>query len=83
VTLPVAFSANDGDALRSMTTIDPDTLNGRCEAMMLPQFVGDLPPFRCTREASTDRKGRRVCVTHLNRLRIRYFDDAPDVLSHG
>jgi hypothetical protein len=50
-----------------------DTLNGRCEAMTLPQYDGDLPPYRCTREAGTDRKGRRVCEAHsrpLNELRF-------------
>jgi hypothetical protein len=51
-----------------------DTLNGRCEAMTLPQYDGDLPPYRCTREADTDRKGRRVCETHTRSLRIRFYD---------
>ena len=51
-----------------------DTLNGRCEAMTLPQYDGDLPPYRCTREAGTDRKGRRVCEAHTRSLRIRFYD---------
>jgi hypothetical protein len=48
-----------------------DTLNGRCEAMT----IGDLPPYRCTREAGTDRNGRRVCEAHGRKLAIKYFDD--------
>jgi hypothetical protein len=50
-------------------------LAGRCEAMALPQYAGHLPPYRCTREASTDRKGRRVCEAHGRKLAIKYFDE--------
>jgi hypothetical protein len=42
--------------------------------MTLPQYDGDLPPYRCTREADTDRKGRRVCEAHTRSLRIRFYD---------
>jgi hypothetical protein len=55
-----------------------DTLNGRCEAMTLPQYDGDLPPYRCTREAGTDRKGRRVCEVHSRPLqRVTFYDAMP------
>jgi hypothetical protein len=48
---------------------------GRCCGMVLPGFTGDLPPFRCTKEATTERRGRAVCDMHARKLRIRYFDD--------
>jgi hypothetical protein len=51
-----------------------DTLNGRCEAMTLPQYDGDLPAYRCTRIAATDRKSRRVCEAYTRSLRIRFYD---------
>src|SRR5580704_11314495 len=68
MTPPFKISADTGLA---------DTLNGRCEAMTLPQYDGDLPPYRCTREAGTDRKGRRVCEAHSRTLhRLTFYDDA-------
>jgi hypothetical protein len=42
--------------------------------MTLPQYDGDLPAYRCTREAGADRKGRRVCEAHTRSLRIRFYD---------
>jgi hypothetical protein len=56
--------------------IIPDD-TGRCEALTLPSYPGDLPAFRCVREATLDRNSRRVCEAHSYKLRIRYFDDAP------
>jgi hypothetical protein len=61
-----------------------DTLNDRCEAMALPQYDGELPPYRCTREAGTDRKGRRVCEAHSRTLhRLTFCDDADAGVLHG
>jgi hypothetical protein len=48
---------------------------GRCCALVLPQYENDLPAFRCTREATTDRGGRAVRAAHSRKLSIRYFDD--------
>jgi hypothetical protein len=82
---PLTGNHQSAKALTYMTTafkISPhaglaDTLNGRCEAMTLPQYDGDLPPYRCTREAGTDRKGRRVCEAHSRTLhRLTFYDDA-------
>jgi hypothetical protein len=51
---------------------------GRCEAMTIGS---DLPPYRCTRQASADRHGRRVCEAHSRTLhRLRFWDDGDDVL---
>jgi hypothetical protein len=59
-----------------MTEITTDAIDaGRCEAMVLPGYADDLPPYRCTRVAVTGRKGRAVCVAHSKTLAIRYFDD--------
>ena len=61
-----------------------DTLNGRCEAMTLPQYDGDLPAYRCTREAGADRKGRRVCEAHSRTLhQLTFYDDADAGVLHG
>jgi hypothetical protein len=60
--------------MSEITTTDIDDA-GRCEAMVLPGFAGDLPPYRCTREATTLRNGRAVCAAHSRKLSIRYFDD--------
>jgi len=58
-----------------------DTLAGRCEAMTLPRYAGDLPPYRCTREAGADRNGRRVCEAHSRTLhRLAFYDDMTGVL---
>jgi hypothetical protein len=58
--------------------------------MALPQYDGDLPPYRCTREAGADRKDttadlhngrqryRRVCEAHTRSLRIRFYDENDD-----
>jgi hypothetical protein len=62
---------------RAMTdTITTDDIDdaGRCCAMVLPGFAGDLPPYRCTRQATTLRNGRAVCAVHSRKLSIRYFD---------
>jgi hypothetical protein len=48
-----------------------DTLNGRCEAMVIDS---GLPAYRCTRIAATDRNSRRVCEAHTRSLRIRFYD---------
>jgi hypothetical protein len=48
---------------------------GRCEAMTMPSYAGDLPPFRCVREGTVLRDSRSVCVAHSKTLAIRYFDD--------
>ena len=48
---------------------------GRCTAMVLPSYAGDLPPYRCTRIAVTERRGRAVCAAHSRKLMIKYFDD--------
>jgi hypothetical protein len=79
---PLTGNRSPAKALTYMTPpfkISPDagladTLNGRCEAMTLPQYDGDLPPYRCTREADTDRESRRVCEAHTGSLRIRFYD---------
>jgi hypothetical protein len=58
--------------------INPDTAAKRCEAMM----VDALPPYRCRREATADRRGRAVCKAHSRKLAIRYWgDDDVDVLA--
>jgi hypothetical protein len=74
-------------ALRNGTTMsfeiipdsgEIDTAAGRCEAMTLPSYAGDLPAFRCCRVASAERKSRHVCAAHSRTLAIRYWnDDAP------
>jgi hypothetical protein len=62
MTPPLKISADAGLA---------DTLNGRCEAMVIDS---GLPAYRCTRIAATDRKSRRVCEAHTRSLRIRFYD---------
>jgi hypothetical protein len=42
----------------------------RCEALT----ISDIPPYRCTTSATTDRRGRAVCPAHSRALRIRWFD---------
>jgi hypothetical protein len=42
----------------------------RCEALT----ISDIPPYRCTTSATTDRQGRAVCASHALALRIRWFD---------
>jgi hypothetical protein len=63
---------------------DPDTLfrnprvsdnTGRCSAMTMPQYAGDLPPYRCVRVGTLEIDGRLVCPAHGRRLAaIRYCD---------
>jgi hypothetical protein len=53
-------------ALESVTAVEH-----RCEALT----IGDIPAYRCTTSATTDRQGRRVCPAHSRALRIRWFDD--------
>jgi hypothetical protein len=49
---------------------------GRCAAMTLPKFHGDLPMYRCTGEGMRRRLGRLVCETHSRKLKIRFCDEA-------
>jgi hypothetical protein len=61
-----------------MNATDSDIDNeGRCEAMTLPSYADDLPPYRCTRVAVAERKGRAVCAAHSRKLSIQYFDAEP------
>jgi hypothetical protein len=89
---PLTGNRQSAKALTYMTPpfkISPDagladTLNGRCEAMTLPQYDGDLPPYRCTREAGTDRKSRRVCEAHSRTLhRLTFYNDADGGVLYG
>ena len=76
---PLTGNRSPAKALTYMTPpfkISPDagladTLNGRCEAMVIDS---GLPAYRCTRIAATDRKSRRVCEAHTRSLRIRFYD---------
>jgi hypothetical protein len=54
--------------LKSVTL---DTAEHRCEALSV---TGDIPPYRCTTSATTDRQGRAVCPAHSRSLRVRWFD---------
>jgi len=47
---------------------------GRCSAMTMPQYVDDLPMYRCTRVGTVQRAGRLVCETHSRKLKIRFCD---------
>jgi hypothetical protein len=47
----------------------------RCEALSV---TGDIPPYRCTTSATTDRQGREVCASHAHAPRIRWFDCADE-----
>jgi len=48
---------------------------GRCVAMTVPQFDGDLPAYRCVRVGVREIDGRLVCEAHGRRLAaIRYCD---------
>jgi hypothetical protein len=55
----------------------------RCEGMVGSPYGGGLTPHRCSRAAVTSRMGHRVCSSHANILRIRYFNDDDDGLLHG
>jgi hypothetical protein len=65
---------------------DPDPLfpdskdsdnTGRCSAMTMPAYPGDLPPYRCVRVGTMQINGRLVCEAHGHRLvAIRYCDHA-------
>lgn len=57
-----------------LKSVTPETAEHRCEALT----IGDIPPYRCTTSAATDRRGRAVCASHARALRIRWFDDAAD-----
>ena len=56
-----------------MTTLETATEH-RCEALT----ISDIPPYRCTTNATADRRGRAVCASHARDLRIHWFDDAAD-----
>jgi len=50
---------------------------GRCVAMTVPQFDGDLPAYRCVRVGVREIDGRLVCEAHSHRLAaIRFCDEA-------
>jgi hypothetical protein len=56
----------------TMTILETVTaIEHRCEALT----ISDIPPYRCTTSATTDRRGRAVCASHARALRIRWFDD--------
>ncbi|MDR3489324.1 MAG: hypothetical protein P4M05_31055 [Bradyrhizobium sp.] len=66
---------------------DPDTLfpnskdsdnTGRCSAMTMPQYDGDLPPYRCVRVGTREIDGRLVCTAHGGRLAVIRFCDQPN-----
>jgi hypothetical protein len=57
-----------------MTILETTTIEHRCEALT----IGDIPAYRCTTSATSDRRGRAVCANHARALRIRWFDDAGD-----
>jgi len=55
-----------------MTQITTDK-TGRCEAMT----ISEIPPYRCTSEASADRNGHAVCAAHSRTLhKLTFYDDA-------
>jgi hypothetical protein len=49
---------------------------GRCSAMTMPQYDGDLPPYRCVRVGTMQIGGRLVCPAHGGLAAIRYCDEA-------
>jgi hypothetical protein len=50
---------------------------GRCSAMTMPAYPGDLPPYRCVRVGVREIDGRLVCAAHGGRLAvIRFCDEA-------
>jgi hypothetical protein len=52
-----------------MTIIETVTEH-RCEALT----ISDIPPYRCTRSATADRRGRAVYASHARALHNRWFD---------
>jgi hypothetical protein len=61
-------------ALRSVRYVCGDRHEGRCSAMTMPQYDGDLPMYRCTSVGTRQRAGRLVCETHSRKLKIRFCD---------
>jgi hypothetical protein len=51
---------------------------GRCVAMTVPQFDGDLPAYRCVGVGVREIDGRLVCEAHSHRLAAIRFHDQPD-----
>jgi ferric iron reductase protein FhuF len=50
---------------------------GRCVAMTVPQFDGDLPMYRCVSVGTLLLDRRLVCEAYRHRLpAIRFCDDA-------
>ena len=50
---------------------------GRCVAMVVPRYAGDLPMYRCVRVGVREIDGRLVCAAHGGRLAvIRFCDEA-------
>jgi hypothetical protein len=53
----------------------PSDNTGRCEALTLPQYDGDLPAYRCVRVGSVLIDRRLVCPAHARlAAAIRYCD---------
>jgi hypothetical protein len=65
------YTGNADAMTETATAATTDTTEVRCEALT----VSDIPPYRCTKSATIDRKGRAVCPAHSRALRIRWFDD--------
>ena len=60
-------------------TYEITTNTGRCEALT----VSEIPVYRCTGVATTDRDGHAVCAAHSRALRIRYYDSDDAGVLHG
>ena len=48
---------------------------GRCVAMVVPRYDGDLPPYRCVRVGVREIDGKLVCAAHGRRAAAIRFSD--------